>query len=86
MTVDEIHRASVELEREIIELAPASPELAAVVTRIRELQDELERARSTLGPLVPDAASPPSAEESRARALGGGLADLLRAATSKQDA
>jgi hypothetical protein len=66
MTIDDIHAASVEIEREIIDLAPAAPELSAVIARIRGLQDELERARAVLGPLIPDASSPKSPAEQSA--------------------
>jgi hypothetical protein len=85
MTVDQIHEEVVKIEGEIEELAPGSPELAAVVARIRDLGGELERARGVLGPLVPDAASPKSAEEVSADALDGALANLMRAATAKQE-
>jgi hypothetical protein len=86
MTIDQIHSEVVGLEREITEVAPGSAELGAVTARIRELQDELERARSVLGPLVPDASSPPSLAERTADDLGAALGNLLRAATAKQDA
>jgi hypothetical protein len=59
-------------------------ELGDVVARIRELQDELERARSVLGPLIPDASSPKSPEEKSADDLATILANLMSAATAKQ--
>lgn len=86
MTIDEIHQQVVGLEQEILELPPASPELGAVVARIRGLEGELERARGFLGPLVPDAESPRSPEEESADALADALRDLTRAATAKQQA
>ena len=85
MTVDQIHGEVVRIEGEIAGLAPGSPELAAVVARIRELALELERTRGLLGPLVPDAASPKSPEEISADELGGALANLMRAATAKEE-
>jgi hypothetical protein len=85
MTIDDIHAAAVEIEREILDLAPAAPELAAVIARIRDLQGELERARATLGPLIPDAASPKSPAEQSADDLTKTLVDLLRAARAKQE-
>jgi hypothetical protein len=85
MTVDEIHDQVVRLEGEIEMLPPGAPELAAVVARIRELEGELERAQGALGPLVPDAASPKSPEETSAAELGEALRDLMRAATARQE-
>jgi hypothetical protein len=84
VTIDEIHDRVVELEQTIMEVGPGSPELAAVVAHIRELQGELERARGALGPLVPDASSPKSPAEQSADELGSALTNLLRAATAKQ--
>jgi hypothetical protein len=84
MTVDEIHDQVVAIEREITELPPGAPELAAVVARIRGLADDLERTRSALGPLIPDAASPKSPEETSADELAAALVSLRRAAEAKQ--
>jgi hypothetical protein len=84
MTIDEIHNQTVELERRIMDVTPGSVELGDVVARIRELQDELERTRGTLGPLIPDAASPKSPEEISAEDLAATLANLMTAATAKQ--
>jgi hypothetical protein len=84
MTVDEIHEQVVELEREITDLPPGAPELAAVIARLNELGGELERARSVLGPLVPDASSPRSLAEKTGDALASALDSLMRAATAKQ--
>ena len=85
MTIDEIHDEVVALEREIRDVAPASPELSAVIARIRELRGELERARSVLGPLIPDAASPKSPVERSADDLDAALTSLMRAATAKRE-
>jgi hypothetical protein len=85
MNVDQIHDQVVELEREIMELPPAAPELAAIVARIRELEGELERARGALGPLVPDASSPKSPEEQSADDLARALGSLMRAAAARQE-
>lgn len=74
MTIDQIHDAAVNLEKEIEDTPPGAPELAAIVARIGELQGELERARSVLGPLVPDSSSPSSPE----KVSGGYLVDMLR--------
>jgi hypothetical protein len=84
VTLDEIHDQVVALEREIVDVEPASPELSAVIARLRELQGELERTRSVLGPLVPDAASPKSPVERSADDLDAALTSLMRAATAKQ--
>jgi hypothetical protein len=86
VTIDEIHNQTVELGRTIMDVAPGSVELGDVVARIRELQDELERARGALGPLVPDAASPKSPEETSADDLAVTLANLMTAAAAKQSA
>jgi hypothetical protein len=85
VTIDDIHDEIVELQREIVGVAPAAPELSAIVARIRELQGELERARSVLGPLVPDAARPKSPVERSADDLAAALVSLMRAATAKQE-
>jgi hypothetical protein len=85
VTVDEIHEEVVRIEREITDLEPGSPELAAVVARIRELSDDLERTRGALGPLIPDAASPKSPAETSADELAGALIDLERAAEAKRE-
>jgi hypothetical protein len=84
MTIDDIHNQTVELERRIMDVVPGSVELGDVVARIRELQDELERTRGTLGPLIPDASSPKSPEEKSADDLAVILANLMSAATAKQ--
>jgi hypothetical protein len=85
MTLDEIHAAVVEVEREIPALAPAAPGVSDVMGRIRMLQGELERTRGVLGPLVPDAASPKSPDEQRADDLAAALGSLLQAADAKRE-
>jgi hypothetical protein len=84
MDIQELHEATVALEREIEEAPPGAPELAAVVARIAELQDQLERARSVLGALVPDSSSPKSADEESAIYLERMLRSLMQAATAKR--
>ena len=84
MTIDELHDATVAVEREIEDAPPGAPELAAAVARITELQKELERTRGALGPLVPDASSPKSGEEESAVYLERTLRSLMEAATSKR--
>jgi hypothetical protein len=84
MGLDEIHNETIEIEREIVDLEPGSPELAAIVARLRRLQGDLERTRGAMGPLVPDASSPKSLEERTADDLASTLANLLRAAAAKQ--
>ena len=84
MTIKEILDAVVAVEAEIINTPPGAPELAATVARIVDLQGELERTRSALGPLVPDASSPPTADEQSAADLERALGSLLSAANSKR--
>ena len=84
MTINEIHEAAVRLEKEIEDTPPGAPELAAIVERLGELQGELDRARSVLGPLVPDSSSPPSAAEVSGGYLESTLRNLLEAASSKR--
>jgi hypothetical protein len=84
MTIDEIHVAAVKLEKEIEDAPPGAPELAAIATRIGELQNELERARSVQGALVPDSSSPRSADEVSGDYLVDTLRNLLNAASSKR--
>jgi len=85
MTINEIYEQTIGIQHEITDLAPGSPELSAVIARIRELQGELERARSVLGPLVPDAKSPRGVVERTGDELADVLASLMRAATAKND-
>lgn len=85
MTILELLVAVAALEDEITALPPGAPELAAVIARIGELRGELERTRGGLGPLVPDASSPPSADEQSADQLERSLRSLLSAARSKRD-
>jgi hypothetical protein len=84
VTLKEILDAVVAVEAEIKTAAPGSPELAAVTTRIADLQGELERTRSTMGPLVPDASTPSNADEKSAINLEHALRSLMTAANAKQ--
>jgi hypothetical protein len=84
MTIDEIHDEAVKLEREIEDTPPGAPELGAIVARIGELRDELERTRSVQGPLVPDSSSPPSSGEVSGAYLADILHNLFEAASAKR--
>ena len=83
-SIDQIHDEAVTLEKEIEDAQPGAPELAAIVARIGELQGDLERTISVQGPLVPDASSPPSADQVSGRYLVETLRNLLKAASSKR--
>jgi hypothetical protein len=84
MTIQELLEAVMKLEDEIEQASPGSPELAAAMERIRELESEIDRLRAVQGPLVPDAESPPSPDERSAVQLDHALHDLMSAARSKQ--
>jgi hypothetical protein len=84
MTIQEVLDAVMALEEDIEKAAPGDPELAADIARIQELEAEVRRIRSVQGPLVPDAASPPSYDERSAKQLDQALHDLMSAARSKQ--
>jgi hypothetical protein len=72
------------LEVEVEEAQAGDPELAAVVASVIDLQGRLERARSVMGPLVPDANSEPSLEEKTAASLEQALTSILSAAEAKR--
>lgn len=63
---------------------PGAPELAAVVAEVGDLQRRLERVRSVLGPLMPDANREPDLNEKAAANLERDLSSLRRAAVARQ--
>lgn len=81
-----IFDAVVRLGKEVDEAEPGDPELAAVIPTVKDLQQRLKRARSVMGPLVPDASREPSLDEKSADHLERALSNLLAAAEAKQDA
>ena len=85
MTIQEIYEAVVNVETEITQREPGDPDLSLTISRIRELKSELDRMRGGMGPLIPDAASPPSADEVTAARLDNTLRNLLSAAQSKAE-
>lgn len=84
VTIQEILDAVMTLERDIERARVGSPDLAASIARIGELQGELERVRGMQGPLVPDASSPKSPAEQSVDDLDRALRNLLSAASAKQ--
>jgi hypothetical protein len=85
MTIQEIFEAVVNVETEITQREPGDPDLSLTISRIGELQRELERVRGGMGPLIPDAASPPSTDEVTAARLDKTLSNLMSAAQSKAE-
>jgi hypothetical protein len=85
VTLQSILTATGRLESEIAALAPADPELAAVVAEIEDLRQELARVRSTQGPLVPATGGALSSDERSAQGLEQALKSLLAAANSKRE-
>ena len=83
MTIQKLLEAVMALEKEIEDTPPGAPEFAAIVFRVAELQSELERARSVLGPLIPDASRSKSTDEESAAFLERALRSLSEAARSK---
>lgn len=73
------------LATEVEEAQPGDPELAAVVASVIDLQGRLQRVRSVMGPLVPDANRKPSLDERTAAGLERALASLLSAAEARRD-
>lgn len=84
MTIQQILDAAMRVANEIETTPPGAPEFAATVARITQLQEELERTRSVMGPLVPDSSRPPSSDEVSGVYLERTLRDLLKAASSKR--
>ena len=82
--VQYIFDAVVRLGKEVDDAEPGDPELAAVIATVKDLQQRLKRARSVMGPLVPDAKREPSADEKSAAHLERALGNLLSAAEAKQ--
>jgi hypothetical protein len=78
--LDAVARLGTEVEQS----EPGDPELAAVVATVIDLQRRLQRVRSVLGPLVPDANREPSFDEKTAANLEQALASLLEAAEARQ--
>jgi hypothetical protein len=78
--LDSVARLGTEVE----ESEPGAPELAVVVAAVIDLQGRLERVRSVMGPLVPDANSEPSLDEKAAVNLERALTSLLSAARARQ--
>jgi hypothetical protein len=85
MTIQEIFEAVVNVETEITQREPGDPQLSQTIARVGELQRELDRVRGGMGPLIPDASSPPSAEEKTAAELDKTLCNLMSAAQSKAE-
>ena len=78
--VDAVRAIEAEIER-----TPAgAPEYAAIVARIAELERELKRAGAVLGPLIPNASSPKSADEESVVYLGRALQSLMKASEAKR--
>jgi len=84
MTLDEILRGTMAVEERIERCAPGSPDLAAALSRLHELDGELTRTRGLQGALIPDAARPPTSDEQSAEGLSRTIRSLLAAAHSKQ--
>jgi hypothetical protein len=78
--LDSVARLGTEVE----EAEPGAPELAAVVATVIDLQGRLERVRSVMGPLIPDANREPDLDEKTGVNLERALASLLRAAKARQ--
>jgi hypothetical protein len=78
--LDSVARLGTEVEQ----AEQGAPELAAVIATVTDLQGRLERVRSVLGPLVPDANREPSDDEKTAANLDQALASLRYAAEARQ--
>ena len=72
------------LGTQVEQAEPGAPELAAVVAEVGDLQRRLERVRSVLGPLMPDANREPDLNEKAAANLERDLSSLRRAAVARQ--
>ncbi len=72
------------LGTEVEQAEPGAPELAVVVAEVGDLQRRLERVRSVMGPLVPDANREPDVDERAAANLERALSSLRRAAEARQ--
>ena len=72
------------LGTEVEQAEPGAPELAVVVAEVGDLQRRLERVRSAMGPLVPDANRELDLDEKSAANLERDLSSLRRAAEARQ--
>ena len=84
MTLDEILKSTMQLEEQIERSAPASPQLSDAVSRLHQLQGELERTRGLQGALIPDAKRPLTDDQQSAEGLARTIHSLLAAANAKQ--
>jgi len=84
MTLDEILKNTMAVEEQIERSTPGSPDLAAAVSRLHELDGELQRTRGLQGELIPDASRPLTSDQQSAEGLGRTIRSLLAAAHSKQ--
>ena len=78
--LDSVERLSSEVEA----AQPGDPELAAVIASVIGLQARLERVRSVLGPLMPQASRGLSLDEKTADKLEQALVSLRSAAEARQ--
>jgi len=84
MNLDEILRSTMSIEEQIEHARPGSPELGDALTRLRELQGELERTRGLQGALIPDAQRPLTDDQKSGEGLQRTITSLMAAARAKQ--
>ena len=74
----------VQAVRKAVEAAsPGDPNLPGLKARIARVREDLARAKSVLGPLVPNAANPATLEEQTATSLERSLATLAAVVEAK---
>ena len=78
--LDEVMR----LEREITDLPPADPKLAAARARVDELEREVHAARAAASPLVPESEDASSSKEAALGNLERALRSLRGAIAAKK--
>ena len=84
MSLQSILTSVGELGREAMDLPIGDPRLNDLKERIDALASELNREKGLHDPLVPDAARPPSADQTTALELEHALGSLRSAVISKQ--
>jgi len=78
--IDEIQALGTAVE----EAQPGDARLSDLAARLARAKDHLAQAAATLGPLVPNAANPPSLEQETAADLGRRLASLSAVVEAKR--
>jgi len=83
MSIQAIIEEVQEVRKAVEAASPGDPRLPGLKARIAQVGDDLARAKSVLGPLVPNAANPATLEEQTAASLERSLATLAAIVEAK---